>query len=969
MNAQRWQHIKSVVQAALTLAQPEREDYLTYACHGDETVRNEIEGLLRAIEASEKEEFLEKPGPVYENLAAELSEKWLDISYRRDMIGQKIGPFRLTKLAGTGGMGAVFKAERTDGYFRQVVAVKLIRAGVDSDENRRRFRMEQEILARLHHPNIARLYDGGIVPGGTPYLIMEFVEGIPVDEYCNRNRLSLDARLELFRDVCLAVQYAHTNLVIHRDLKPQNILVTREGIVKILDFGVAKFINPEATEITLFETLPGQKLWTPQYAAPEQVKGEAITTATDVYALGIILHKLLTDTWPLDFRNKNLAAIERTIIHSPPAAPSRSVSASDIKTCAALRGVSPSELIKSLTGDLDALVLRAIRKEPEYRYHSAGQLLDELDRYRKGLPLMARKGTFKYRARKFVARNRWAVFTAFILFFALGLGLVGTIWQAKVAERERDLARLETAKARAAQDYLIGLFEEADPARMQGETVTVHELVQRGIERLSDDLEAQPEVHVEMLRVLGRIQQTLGNFNLSSELLEQALDKTRKLRGNDHLDVAAVAVLLGDAARWNGELETAESLLREALMIRRNHFQEDNADMAANMDRLARVLEMRGNFDEAENLYHEALEMRERLFGGNSDAVSATLSNLGWLLHQTGRKEAAEEALRRSLQIRQQILNSPHPALASTQNNLAVVLRSKGSYEEALYFFERALEQERQLHGDDHPRITTAMSNLSQIHLDLARYEEAASQYRRILENNRRQLGHDHIYVGFALGHLAMALTEDGRSDEALPLIEEMLDLFRNAVGEEHRFYTKALMIKGYALYGRNPVQAAALLDQASALFRRTAGAQHPDLAEALSRLGWALLAAGELIKAEEALNEALEIQRKVHLDPHTDTVWTLTGLGRVLKKQGRFTESEKLLREAVELADEALPAEHWRRIAARLEYTGVLIAAKENEDTRSEIKQVLALLQDRTDYHALRLLSDALELQSLTAE
>jgi eukaryotic-like serine/threonine-protein kinase len=951
----QWEKIEKVLDKVLDAEPNQWESILDRTCTGNEELRHKVKKYLRHY--THLDTFLQKP--LDNRLISRISD---DESFSADWIEafNRIGRYRIIREIAHGGMGRVFLAERADGEYTQQVALKLLHSGLDSETMQRRFRTERQILASLNHPNIARLFDGGVIESesvwGTrlPYLVMEYFEGSSIREYCEKKNLSVNERLQLFLKAAEAVQHAHRNLVVHCDIKPSNILVNEEGDLKLVDFGISRLMSGDGDTGTEHLTHTTQHWRTPEYAAPEQIKGERATTAVDVYQLGVLLYELLTGELPFKGTEENIRELERAILETDPVKPSLAVQSDRLR--------------KMFRGDLDAIILKALRKEPESRYESTSFLIDDIKRYLSAQPVTARHGNLTYRTGKFVSRHRWGMVAASCVCLAITLGFIGIIWQSRVAEKERDIARLEAAKAQAAQDYLVGLFEAADPVRTQGEPVSVNEIIERGIDRLGEDLAAQPEIHIEMLKVLGRIKQMLGDFRLSTELLEQALIKTRELRGEDHPDVATVAVLLGDAARWNGELDRAETLLRQALTIRRRNNEEDRIETAKNIDRLARVLEMRGTFEEAEELYREALSIREELFGEHSDAVSATLNNLGWLLHQMGKKEDAEEALRKSLMIREQIIEIPHPAIASIQNNLAVVLRTKGNYDEALYFFQKALEQERKLHGDDHPRVTTALSNLSEIHLDLAQYDEAAIQYRRILENNRRQLGPTHVYVAFALGHLSMALIENGQGTEAVPLIEEALDIFRNTVGEEHRFYGKALMIMGYAYYYHQPERAAFLLSHSVDTFRRIVGHVHPDLGESLSRLGWALLATGEPETAEETLREALDIQKQVHLTPHTDTIWTLTGLGRLLILQGRIDQAEQLLREAVSMSDEVLPPGHWRRIAARMELAASLMSGNKISEARDELDDLAVVLQNRTDFHAIRLLSRLREIQSRLA-
>ena len=439
MQKKRWDQIETILDTALTLSGSERTTYISEACAGDDELLREVYEILEAVKASEQTRFLERASAENKELLRDLSSDSLELP--KQLIGTRIGAFKITELLGAGGMGAVYKAEPDYGQFAQQVAIKLLQRGVQSQETLRRFRMEQEILASLKHPNIAQLYDGGLTESGLPYLIMEYVDGVPIDQYCNDHRLTIDERIMLFKEVCSAVQFGHANLVIHRDLKTPNIYVTSEGDVKVLDFGIAKLLDPSLTEQTLLQTRPGQKFWTPQYAAPEQVAGQPVTTATDVYALGVLLYKLLTNTYPFELKGKSMGEVEKIIMEDDPIVPSRAIEQShQPKKNANKRQVTQVELKKILSGDLDALILKALRKEPEYRYNSVDQLIEDLERYQKGLPMVARKDTVRYRVGKFFRRHKMGILVSTIILFIIS-GLTG-FYTWRIAQ-ERDEATLQ----------------------------------------------------------------------------------------------------------------------------------------------------------------------------------------------------------------------------------------------------------------------------------------------------------------------------------------------------------------------------------------------------------------------------------------------------------------------------------------------------------------------------------------------
>lgn len=952
----RWHQIDSLFEQVLEKRPEERQSFLKDTCGSDSELIDHLKKLLQLHEEAENilgDSVSTFAAPLVPGLLEEIA----DITDEEEEPGTRVGTYEILKKIGRGGMGSVYLAQKKDAPYDKEVALKLVRRGMDSDDILRRFHHEGQILSSLEHPNIARLYDGGIHSDGRPWFVMEYIQGVPIDEYCDKHELTVIQRLKLFRIVCEAVHYAHQGLIVHRDIKPANVLVTSDGNVKLLDFGIAKLLEPKRLDLTGHHTQQGFKLLTPEYASPEQIHGKMITTASDIYSLGVLLFFLLTGQKPYRVKSGSILELEKMICETTPVRPSESVT--DISNSIAKEKFQIKDaksLKRILKGDLDRIILMALRKESERRYRSALAFAEDIDNFLYGKPVQARSPSLGYRMNKFIQRNHWAVLAASIAIISVLAGLGFSLWQADIARDERDIAQSEAAKAQATQDYLVSLFETADPAQTRGEEISAKEIVQRGIEQLEEDLVDQPEVHAEMLTVLGRVEMALGDFNLSAELLEESLQKKRELYGNDHIEVAATTAALGEVLRWDGEFEQAEDLLREALDIHRRLIKEDNAEVAVNIDRLARTLEMRGNFEESEKLYREALGIRKRLFGENSDAVSANLNNLGWLLYQMGNLGEAELHLRRSLQIKNEIMESPHPAISSNLSNLAVVLRSKGEYQEAEKFALQALEQEIELYGEDHPRVTTALSNRSLILLDLARYQEAADQYRIIVENNRRQLGPDHLYVGFALSSLSLAMMEDGQSEETIPIIDEALTILQNSVGEEHRYFAMSLAIKGETVFYLNPSEAIPILQRSINILTKAVGRKHPNVAKALTILGRSQFETGDYEAAESSYREALNIQRTALSPHHANTIWTLTNLGHLLTVQKRINEAESLLMEANQASIDILPDGHWRRITTQLELATCLKEKGEIEKSDAELMKLQKKLEGRSDFHARRL-------------
>ncbi|HMB91641.1 MAG TPA: serine/threonine-protein kinase, partial [Rhodothermales bacterium] len=433
MTPERWQQVKDLFLDVLDQPQNQRVTYLRAACDGDDDLRQHVEALLDGQQA---------PPTILEQSAAEALVLTED-----PLFDTHLGPYRLIRLLGRGGMGSVYLAERDDGQFEQTVAIKVVRRGLDTEDILSRFRYERQILAALDHPHIAALYDGGMTHDSRPYFVMEYVDGEPITAYCDRKRLSTNQRLALFRTVCRAVQHAHQNLIIHRDLKPSNILVTEEGTVKLLDFGIAKLLGEE-TDHTVPHTRTGLRLMTPEYAAPEQVLCKAITTATDSYQLGVLLYELLTGLRPYQITQRVQQEIERVILEEEPTRPSTALALADTAAIASqARSTTQDRLRRRLTGDLDTIVLKALAKEPERRYNTVEQLAEDVRRHMAGLPVLAQPNAISYRMRKFIQRHRLGVAAATLVSLAVLLGMTGTLWQAQVAAAERDRAQAEAEKA------------------------------------------------------------------------------------------------------------------------------------------------------------------------------------------------------------------------------------------------------------------------------------------------------------------------------------------------------------------------------------------------------------------------------------------------------------------------------------------------------------------------------------------
>jgi serine/threonine-protein kinase len=733
---ERWGQVNAVLEGALERPPEERAPFMAAACDGDGELRAEVESLLE-FEA-ESETFIEQP------LFGRFTEEGL-------AEGQRVGPYQVVREIGRGGMGAVYLAVRADEEFDHRVALKLVGQGT-AKEIVRRFRAERQILAHLDHPNIAKLFDGGTTEDGRPYFVMEYVEGRPIDEACQG--LPLRQRLAMFREVCAAVHFAHQNLVVHRDLKPGNILVTADGAPKLLDFGIAKLLDPGHGDPGMSEL--GLRPMTLFYASPEQVRQETITTASDVYGLGVLLHVLLAGRSPYEAEGR--MALERAIVEGKTVRPSAAAT-------------SPAEA-RRLAGDLDTIVLRAMHPEPGRRYASAEQLAADIQRYLDGLPVLARKDTPGYRMGKLIRRHKLGSTAAAAgLLLVLGFSVTVTILLQR-AERERD-------RAAAVSGFLEDLFTIPDPGRSRGETVTAREVLDRGRKQIAGNLEEAPETRAALMETMGRVYRRLGLLEPARELLTESLRVRQETLGKDNLDVASSLQNLALVLRQLKRDQQAEPLLAEAMAIRRRQGNTESPEYASGINDLAALLEAKGEYGAAEDLYEEALALKKRLQGPENESVALGLNNLARVRHARGDLAAAEPLYREALAMRRRLLVEPHPDVATSLNNLASLLEDRGDLTEAERLYREALAMRRKVFGDRHLKVAQSLNNLA-FTLVIEGHPDAAEPLaREALSIADELLPKGHSTRGAFLRNLATTLVAQGKGKEAEPLAREALAIFR----------------------------------------------------------------------------------------------------------------------------------------------------------------------------------------------
>ena len=882
----RWTQLQALFGQAVALPEEERATFLDEACGDDAALRAELEALLRADT---------------ENTRTGGADSLLRTRHESDvaLVGTTIDAWRLIERIGVGGMGSVFLAERSDGSFEQRAALKIVKRGMDTESVIQRFRQERQILARLEHPNIARVLDGGVTPDGRPYFAMEYVDGLPITEFCDAHRLGVRERLRLFRKACNAVHAAHRNLIVHRDLKPSNIIVTADGELKLLDFGIAKVLD-ESEDRHLTRT--GLQLHTPAYASPEQLLDQAVTTATDVYALGVILYELLSGRRPFEVR-RTPAEFRDLVLTGQPAKPSVAVTqpvadtggraAATTDEVGALRGVRTDRLQRRLRGDLDTICLMALHRDPDHRYPSADQMAADIERHLAGQPVVARPDSWAYRLGKFLRRHRAGVAAAAVIVIAFAAMV--TFYTIQLA-RERDVALAEQRKASEVVDFVTGLFEVSDPSEARGEEITARELLDEGAVRIRNELADNPEVQLTMQRVLGEVYYSLGAHERAGALLEDALERQRALLGDANLEVATTKLALGFIYQDRGDLADADELYRESLATRRALLGDDSAEVMEALSVRGFLEETQGNFDAAEALYNDVLAMSRRLHGGDHEDTAEAMTQLAGLYRIRDRMDEAEPILRDALAMQERVYGGPHPDSDSTKRQLAGLLRDTRRFDEAQRLYLEVIESRTKMLGPDHLEVAHTWNSYSQLLSDMDDVEGAVEANRHFIEimerayagphpslgaayNNRAILLRDQGDLDGAIEHFQMSIDmqdaiglpprhpnrsfppagmadiflRQGRFAEAEPVFREMLDLRREAFGEDHRLVSELKSSLGAALTGLGRyAEAEALLLDAYGRFREGQPAGDPRISMAARRLAELYERTGDTAKAAE---------------------------------------------------------------------------------------------------------------------
>jgi len=892
--------IDELFHEALGLRRSERRALIERIGRDDAHVRSELESLLSAHEAAAA--FLEKPIVSATDIGLLGAAGGASVPLGETAAaGAMIGRYRVVEPIASGGMGAVYRAVRADAAFEQQVAVKLIRRGLLTPSMRRRFHRERQTLARLEHPNITRLIDGGTTTEDAPYLVMEYVDGLPIDQYCDAHRLGINDRLELFRAACDAVHFAHQNLIVHRDLKPRNILVTGTCQPKLLDFGIATLLDEDSLAPPRDAAMTIVRALTPRYASPEQVRGERVTTSADIYSLGIVLYELLTGHRPYALDGTSASAAERVVCEQVPATPSAVVSNDDgllthgdseiesgSDSVADLRGLQPGQLRRTLCGDLDNIVLMAIAKEPSRRYGSVQQFSEDIRRYLNGLPVIARKDTLAYRVGKWTRRNKGVAIAGAVALAALVVGVVGATTGLIKARRAEQVARIDRntalqaqSEAQAVTHFLQDVLSSANPYR-RARDVTVEELLADASRRIPIELAGQPAVEAGVRLAIARTYAGMWSWSEAIPHLRLALPAFRAIRGNDHPDVADCLSLLGRALTFSRDPESAP-MQREALDIRRAAFGAEHPLVAESWGNLA-YAQWHGvdppNWYAAEINYRRAIDMYRRVAPDDRSNLARFTFSLGVMLSAVDRIAESEVLLREALNLYRSMPVPEDRYVLECMKRYAFVLVRLGRYDEAdmiiretaamtpdvenspdgaswLWDQGRVFSERGELERAEsvyRSVLAGACDQLARARPDLADalhgYAEALSlaatdasvdpDYLPIIAALRAHDGYGARLIAFRAIDLAILECRKGRHDRAVPILERCSEVVANQVPPGDRILARVNLVYGLCLlHTGDRARAEPLLRDAHDTLLRTFGAEHSLTVRAAQALRW----------------------------------------------------------------------------------------------------------------------------------
>lgn len=891
----RWQRIQAIFEAVTGSARQDRESLLASSCGEDAALRRSVESLLESDQRSE-DPLVSAVGAAAESLLEE---------HRDRLLGTRIGTHRIVSILGHGGMSTVYRAERDDRQYQQTVAIKVLHCSTLHPSLRNRLHSERHILATLDHPSIARLMDSGVLEDGTPYLVVEHVDGEPMDLYCDNRQLAVRERLELFLEACNALEYAHRNLVVHRDIKAGNIFVTGDGKPKLLDFGIAKLLAPESLMHTLPVTRLQERILTPENAAPEQILGRPITTATDVYALGVLLYQLLTGRSPYRLLSFSQLQLERAICMDEPVRPSQVVTArpgNENETLreryASRRGLSPERLRARLSGDLDAIVAMAMRKEPDRRYPSVEALALDIKHHLTGLPVRARQGDWGYHTSKFLRRHLLEVLGAGALFVGLAAIAGVTLWQNHRIELAREATAQERDRAQQVSAFLVDVFSQADPFNAQGHDPTAKDLLDRGAQSIIANPSLQPEVRAQLLESIGLAYRRLGQSDRAVPLFEQAVSIRREQRPFDGHRTAAALANLARALTDGGHLVSAEGYLQQALSLSRAADESPSIETADILQQYGQF-ELDGKSDpkRAETSLSTALDIYRSLLGEQNLPVADALSGMASAALWAGNYDLAEQRQRQAIKILQAIASHNHPDYSAALQTLGLILTERGKFHEAEEIMSEALDIERNVFGANNQRVARIESNLGSLYERQGNLPRAIQAAKSAVDVATERLGPNHYKTGYYLDALAGLYFKANDLDTAERTARQALAVYLQGLPAQHLYIASTRQLLGEILVRRGDFGAAETeLRAATDIESALSGADSWRTARAQSTLGWVLIQRGQIAEGESMLTAARNRLMATVGPAHAATRIASSRLAEYLRMHHRDSEAASIL-------------------------------------------------------------------------
>ena len=822
MDAIRWERVQRLFHAVADLPPEEQSGFLAAECGDDPSLVADTLAMLAADAMR---------APLIDDGVAGAARRVFSQAAERPLPTERFGPYRIARVLGEGGMGVVYLAERDD--LGTAAAVKILRDAWLSPARRERFASEQRTLAQLNHPLIARLYDADTLADGTPWFVMEYVEGVPLTEYCATHATSLPGRLRLFRDVCEAVQHAHRQLVIHRDLKPSNILVRGDGTVKLLDFGIAKQL--ESLDAVADQTRTGLRLMTPAYAAPEQIRGGRVGTYTDVYALGVILYELIAGRLPFNPSDDASNELDALRPEREPVRPSVVARQTRVLPNVDIPGSTPS---KSEWADLDVLCLKAMHQDPQRRYATVDALIRDIDHYLSGEPLEARPDSARYRFGKFVRRNREAV-VATCIGAVLVVALVA-FYTARLARARTD-ALNEAARAQRIQGFTLGLFQGEDKDAGPADTMRVVALVDRGLAN-ARALDAEPVAQADLYLTLGGIYQKLGRLDRADSVMRLALERRRTLFGPVHPDLAEALVALGSLRIDEAKLDDAERLVRQGLDVASRTLPPADPGVVKATAALGRVLQERGQYAQAIPLLAEVVRLNEAGHAAPT-TIGESLSELADVHYYAGHYPASDSLNTRALAIYRQAYGDRHPLVAHILMNLSASEFDRGNYPQAEQLARQALAINMAFYGPNHFKTAQNLTMLARALVFENRFDEATGLLDQALAIRERVYGPMNPNVASTVNELGNIAYQRDRYDEAERYFRRMLDIYRAVYGEKHYLIGVATSNLASTYMGRKDYpRAEQYFRDAVKVLSETQGPEHLNTAIARIKLGRTLL-------------------------------------------------------------------------------------------------------------------------------